>query len=293
MSTPVNMPQSGAVPIPQPGPAPTDPTINALAGQIKTMVDAASTGGVQLIQATVVATALTATPPTVSVNLAGSTVQVDGVTFFDGYTPAVSDNVDVLKQDNAIVIIGHVVDTGTPTATSGGWQTPVLSTGYTTNGNSNGALQYRYVMDNGAPKVQWQGSVAHSGTNTPIISAGNVLAALYRPSNKVSTIAARDPGGGADVVGLDFGTDGSVTLVGGTTAPAGGSGTTGSTGIADTDSVDPPDVTTSENPGPHVHGVLNNHSHPMSASGHTHTTSSSGTVTNPVWVSFNGIEYFL
>lgn len=289
MSTPVNMPQSGAVPTPQPGPAPTDSTINALAGQIKTMVDAASAGAVQLLQATVVATALTATPPTVSVNLAGSTVQVDGVSFFDGYTPAVSDNVDVLKQDNAIVIIGHVVDTGTATATTAGWQTPVLSTGYTTNGNSNGAIQYRYVLDNGAPKVQWQGSVAHSGTNTPIISGGNVLAALYRPGNKVSKITSRDPGGGSNDVGIDFGTDGSVTLTGGTTG--GTSGTTGSTGIADTDSVDPPDVTTSENPGPHVHGVLNNHSHPMSASGHTHTTGT--TVTNPVWVSFNGIEYFL
>lgn len=147
MTTPVNQPTAGEVSIPQPGPSPTDAQVNALASQLKSMVDAASAGSVQLSQATVAATALTATPPTVSVTMSGSTVQIDGVSFMEGYTPAVGDNVDLLKQGNAILVLGHVADVGTGTSTNGGW----AASGIT-------GISYRKVIDNGAFKVQFTGS---------------------------------------------------------------------------------------------------------------------------------------
>lgn len=161
MTTPVNQPPSGQVPTPQPGAAPTDADVNALASQIKAMVDAASAGSVQLSQALVAATALTATPPTVSVTLSGSAVQIDGVSFMEGYTPAVGDNVDVLKQGNAIVVIGHVADTGSATETTAGW----VATSIT-------GISYRKVLDNGQFKVQFMGQGTATGATLFTLPTG-------------------------------------------------------------------------------------------------------------------------
>lgn len=281
---PTTSPTSGPVPTPVPSdPSPAD--ISALAAQLKAMATP-SVPAVSINQATVVDVDLTATPPTASITMSGSSTQVDGVRFISGYTPVIGDTIEVITQNASTVILGHVVDIGTATEATGGWNTPVLSSGFTTVGNSNGPVQYRVITDNGVFKMQWKGSVSHSGSNTPIISGANVLATQYRPAAKVSMISARTATDSL-VVGLDFGTDGSVTLVGPTLAQSGG-GTTSSSGG-------------------HSHTVFDDHTHSHGGAvattsfadsgtddpgGHTHT-GGAPTVAQPTWISFNGIEYFL
>lgn len=201
MSSPIdltNQPSSGPVPQPAPASDPTEAEINALAAQIMAMADNGPSATVA--QATVVATALTATPPTCSINLSGSTVQIDGVRFLSNYTPVVNDTVSVLKQSGSVLIIGHTADTGTSSATTAGW----TDTGIT-------GIQYRKVMDSGAWKVQFIGSGTASSTSLftlptgfrpsgtrllPVVLAGNALCWMQVTTGGVCTLVPQ-PGGGS------------------------------------------------------------------------------------------------
>jgi hypothetical protein len=248
--------------------------------QLVTEIIKASTLGfdpAQIRKGIITAVADTTTPPTVTLNMSGdTTVAVAGVRFMDNYSPRVNDTVLVGKQGTEVWVLGHIASfpvSGGVTST--GWTQASLAAG-SHNGNSNGTVYYRKVLDNGAWKMQWQGGWNVSGTT--VISA---LAAAYRPAIKRSVPAARDADG-QNVVKIDFNTDGSVNIVGGTTGGGSHSHTNSSTGSAG-------------NSHSHSHGGSAN---PTSFSEtHTHSTSSTGSAgsstPSPTWVSFNGIEYFL
>lgn len=290
MSTPIT-PADNAAPVPQQQPSTDTAEIRALAMQLTAMTT--SPPGAVLSQAVVTAVDLAGTPPTATITLSGSTTPVPGVRFLSSYTPVVSDTVQVVKQSNSILILGHTADTGTASATDGGWQTPSLASGFTTNGNSNGPAQYRRVMDNGVWKVQWIGSLGHTGTSTTILSAA--LPANYRPSAKRSILVSRDVQGGSNVAQIDFNTDGTMSLVGATTGP---SGTTGTESANHTHFLGSSDTQLSgylsqggSDLG-HAHGLGTSYTEVYASNTHTHTLSGA-TVVDPTWIGLNHVEYFL
>ena len=206
-------PVPSAIPEPVPAEAPTDPEIRDLATQL-------ATPALTFDPATMLKGIITAvdssggagTTPTVSVQISGDTsVTIDGVRFLGSYSPQVNDNALIVKQGTDLFALGTIAVI--PAPEDPGWTAPALSAGFTTNGNNNGNVEFRKVFDNGAWKMQWRGSVAHTGTNTAITT----VIAGFRPSVRRSITVARDDGGGANVVKVDFNTDGTVTLVGSTT----------------------------------------------------------------------------
>lgn len=232
----------------------------------------------------------TTTPPTVSLNLSGdSETLVTQVRTLNNYTPLVGQTVLIAKQGADIFILGSIASVNpsstTNTTSDNGWIQATLTAG-SHNGNSNGNVKYRRIMDHGSWKMQWQGGWNVSGTT---MVTG--LDPDYRPSARRSLIVARDATGANDAK-LDFNTDGSVLLVGGTTAPSG----TGSTGLNGAFSI-----------GDHGHTYLDiygaagefNYTGATSATGgfsvgnHSHSVTVTNAVTAPTWVSLNGLEYFL
>ncbi len=193
---------------------------------------------------TVTAIADTASPPTLSVQISGdTTTTIVGVRYMDSYTPVVGDTALIIKQGTDLCALGKIALNYTAT----GWTTVTLGAGFTHNGNGGGAVRYRRVWDNGSPKMQWRG-VAGRSSGTTAVSIP--LASGFRPQNLVPLVVARTVVGGSNAVKLDFRTDGTVEVIGGTTAPD--AGTTGGT--------TPNDVT-------HTHGQ---HEHDIAVSAHTH-----------------------
>lgn len=291
------------VPEPLPTSAPTDAEIRELAAVISapqlTFDPLTARKGV------VTAIATTATPPTISITISGDTTVIDGVRFWSSYTPQVGQTVTLGKQGSDIWAMGSIVDL--PAASDGGgWTTATLGSGFSHNGNSGGTVQYRRVMDNGAWKMQWQGVAARS-SGTLLLSAA--LPAEYRPTAKRPLNAGRDPGGGSNATLVEFNTSGTVDIVsaGQTASPSAGGATSGSTGSASTGSTGSTGSTLTQGTGNavsgngadpnHFHFDFAAHSHSISTSGsHTHSISSAShghTVLAPVWISFNGLEYFL
>lgn len=233
-------------------------------------------------KATVTAVSPSSTPPTISIRMSGdTTTTISGVRIEETYSPRVGHTVLVFKQGNEIFAFGHIADLAG--ASAGGWTTPSLAGGWSHNGNSNGNVQYRRVMDNGSWKMQWRGGGNYGGS-TVLASA---LAAEFRPASRRTCVASRDANG-SNVVKVDFETSGAVNIVGGTTSPSGGSGGGGGTGFDGSFSV-----------GSHFHSIptgSSGNAGGFSIGSHNHSTSShshSISVDSPNWVSFNGIEYFL
>jgi hypothetical protein len=192
----------------------------------------------------ITAIADTSAPPTISVQISGdTTTTIDGIRYIDSYAPVVGDTALIIKQGTDLVALGRIAAAFSATA----WTTVTLGAGWTHGGNGNGNVRYRKVWDNGSPKMQWRGAATRS-SGTAAVSTP--LATGYRPLSRVSVLAARSAVGGANDVKLDFDTDGTVNMVGGTTAPTGG--TTGNT--------TPGDST-------HSHGQ---HEHIISESTHSH-----------------------
>jgi hypothetical protein len=228
----------------------------------------------------------TATPPSVDLTISGDdSATISAVRYIDSYSPVVGDTVLIIKQGTDIVVLGQINDSGS--GSENGWQNPTLGSGFSNNGNSNGNPAYRLIVDNGDLKIQWKGSVAKTGTATALCT----MPTGYRPASTRNVLTARDPGGGANDVQLQFNTDGTVVVVGGTTVPAmAGGGTTSSAGG-------------------HSHTVFDDHTHshqgyvPVTSfvdsgtdtqGSHTHTGGTpTATVTFPTWISLNGVEYFL
>ncbi len=233
-----------------------------------------------------------------SLTISGDTqTLVSEVRLLNNYTPLVGQTVLLAKQGSEIFILGSIAATspmGVNNTTDNGWKRAPLTAGGH-GGNGNGDVYYRRILDNGSWKMQWRGGWAVSGTT--MISASPGLDPDYRPSSKRSVMAAREISGGSVAVQFDFQTNGSITLVGGNTAPSGSSsssstdfqapgvfisvGVSGATGGGGVDG--------------HAHGFSGSGSGSGSA-GHSHYVNShshGNSVSSPGWVSLNGVEYFL
>lgn len=236
-------------------------------------------------------------PPTVSIQFRGdTTVTIDNVRIDSSYSPVVGQTVDIRKQGPDIVITGSTAAaSASGPDTSNGWTRATLSNG-SHNGNSNGDIYYRKVLDNGSWKMQWQGGWSVSGTE--MIDAGDALGEEFQPTAHRSVAAARQVVNGTAIV-WDFHTDGRVTLTGSTATgasatvsgditfvSAGGGGFTSVNGAhshLDGSSF----VTTTDGSHDHSFSADASHDHGFLGGGHTHT------VAAPAWASLNGVEYFL
>ncbi|MGW2700839.1 hypothetical protein [Streptomyces sp. NPDC001340] len=99
------------------------------------------------------------------------------------------------------------------------WTTPALASGYTGNGNSNGALQYRVINVLGTVFVQWRGGLNITYNSGAIANSGSPLASalptVARPSSKCSLSAACSAASSSTLsLKVDFNTDGSINIVG-------------------------------------------------------------------------------
>lgn len=103
------------------------------------------------------------------------------------------------------------------------WTQPTLATGYTHDGNTNGNVQYRLVTVEGAPWVEWRGGLGITYSSNALQNSGNFLSAAlgasYRPPSLRSvTVACSASSSSSLSVKVDFKTDGTVQIVGPTTA---------------------------------------------------------------------------
>lgn len=283
-------------------------------------------------------------PPTITVTISGdTTVEIPGVRYYEHYQPQVSDVVHIDKQGTDIVAVGKIAEQVSET----GFTAVPLINGFTNNGNGNGNLMVRRIWDNGQWKVEFQGGINCPGGQTLLC---NALDAKYRPTSATrrTVLCARDAAG-SNVVKVDVGNDGTLSLVGTTTAGV-------TTDLGDTGSTTPNDSAhehtgttnvVTPNDSSHTHGnhehvipastagntdhnhggavITNTHQHPthnhsgttnvetpntsthnhgghehvIFASSHNHgghvhdQGSHNHAATEPVWVSFNQVEYYL
>jgi hypothetical protein len=232
------------------------------------------------------------TPPTVSINISGDTsTLVAQVRTLNNYTPLVNQTVLVAKQGTEIFLLGSIASINPSGVALGqeasnGWQKATLTNG-SHNGNGNGDVFYRRVMDHGSWKMQWRGGWSPAGA-TVMIDTADALDPDYRPASSRSLLVARNQTA-SNVAKLDFLSTGLVNLVGGTTAPTGSA------------SIDSSDHSHGGGTGGALSGYNSQagtdlgHSHSISTSSHNHggTANLSITVAAPTWISLNGIEYFL
>lgn len=291
----------------------------------------------------VISIATGSAPPTLSVQISGdTTTTIDGVRYIDSYVPVVGDTALILKQGTDLVAMGQIAAQFSESA----WTTVPLAAGFTHNGNSNGTVEIRRIWDHGTWKVQMRG-----GANRSAGTLISTLPAAYWPPARRSLSATRTAVGGSNVVKIDVETNGQMLMVGGTTAPNGG--TTGSEsghshgmenndhnhggntsseaehhhGIANNDHNHGGDTGTASShkhsiaTTTHKHGdpadgqpggttFVNAHSHTIANTTHKHGSATAGqpggttgteahahsftpTVDDPVWISFNQIEFFL
>lgn len=237
----------------------------------------------------------TASPPTVSLNLSGDTdTLVTAVRTLNNYTPIVNQTALLAKQGTEIFLLGAIAATtpaGTLTQSDNGWIKATLTAG-SHNGNSNGDVYYRRVMDHGAWKMQWRGAWINSGTK--LVTA---LDPDYRPTSKRSVLCARETATGAVAAQFDFQTSGDVDLVGKNITSLSTSGQQSSSASPQTgDPFNDPLALSGNvynNPGgsgSHDHTI----GHWHTVDGHTHGNGAhTHPVNDPTWISLNGVEYFL
>lgn len=290
MSSPIQPPVDPSAPpvaAPAPGNAGMDEEIRQLARALNVQQQEALSGRKALIDSVSLGDASTA--PTVTVDLAG--ILIPNVRVAASYTPAPGDTVLLLKQANEFFAAFKIQDAGSAVAnsTDGGFIQATLDSGHGHNGNSNGNAMYRRVMEHGAWKIQWKGSIT-LGANDTIISGSNVLPSDFRPSGRRTIVCARDATNSVTVK-VDFNTDGTVAVISPTTAPSGSTGGVsnhthgGSTGFAGDSHF-------------HTHGgavaaasFVETHSHSIPSTDLSHSHSNS--VARPSYIVFNGVEYFL
>ncbi|MEU4154706.1 hypothetical protein [Streptomyces antimycoticus] len=146
----------------------------------------------------------------------------DGITArcMDGYQGAAVGDIAVLTQSSSgnWLAMGRL-STGLDT----GWVKPTLVSGFSHNGNSNGDVQYRVVVVAGTRMMQWRGGIGITYTSNTIPNSGNVLSsplgASLRPPVRRSVTAACSAASSSSLsVKIDFQADGTVQIVGTTTA---------------------------------------------------------------------------
>lgn len=255
------------------------------------------------------------TPPTVTVTLSGSTTTIPGVRYLDSYAPVVGDTVIFLKQTSDVLIIGQIAVNFAESS----FTTVALDNGNTHNGNGEGNFQIRRVWDHGAWRVDLVGGINYAGNNLV-----NALDSKYRPVNATRrTVLCARSANGSNGVKVDFNADGTVVLVGGTTTGASDTHNHGSHDhsipdsshthgshehvIPNTDHFHSGTTTVVSG---HEHGIPNtSHSHSGTTNVETPNTSTHNhggtngstpnddahthTVDDPLWVSFNGLHYYL
>lgn len=288
MSTPQDVPT--VVPQSTPGGA-TDRQIADLAGQINKPALSFDPARPRKGIVTAIDLGDASSAPTATVFLSGDeTVPIAGVRLASDYSPQIGDMVILLQQGVEFFALCSIATVGTITASStgGGWTKAVLQASHAHNGNANGDLMYRRVMEDGCWKMQWKGSIVFGGSNNTVLLAN--LPSEFHPAQKKSAICGREVGSGGGVaVGVDFQTDGGVTIIADNWATSTASSHTHSvSGV--TDFVDPGDSTTFDSA--HSHGVVGGHDHGW-GNGTTSAGSHSHTAGDPGWISFSGVEYFL
>lgn len=224
------------------------------------------------------------TAPTVTVGLSGDTTSpIAGVRIASDYSPQMGDMVILAKSGAEFFALCSIARAGVSvSSTTGGWTKLTLMSGHAHNGNSNGDLMYRRVMQDGSWKMQWKGGFTFGGNS--FVGAVN-LDADYCPASKVSMLCARETASqGGVAVGVDFGTAGGIQLIGRnwTTSDPNNmfTGAGGSFGVGSHTHLEHDGFGTGSGGGFSV----SSHDHSM---GHTHAAS------DPTWVTFNGVEYFL
>lgn len=234
-------------------------------------------------------------PPTVSIQISGdTTTTIDGVRFINNYTPVINDVVDIRKQGPDLIITGQPAYTSGKVVTGGanGWVVATLTNG-SHDGNDQGNVAYRLILDNGSWKMQWRGGWSVSGTY--LIDTDDALASQYRPQSLRSLVVARQTSTGAVACHAEFLADGRVRLAGNTqsTLNASVSGDVYFTSINDFTSVagshshlDGSGFSTTTD-GAHDHSIGASHDHGFSGGSHSHP------VTTPTWISLHGVEYFI
>lgn len=294
-----------------------DSALRSLATTISSTASAPDPNAVTFPKAVVTAVDVTDTPRSVTLTLDGDSTPVAAVVYLDSYSPNVGDTVLCGQQGSALFVLGQL-DAG---QSGNGWNGPAYSGGYSDNGNGGGNVVFRRIIDNGARAVQWQGCVALSSPGSATICS--IADDTYWPSSRRTLVLGRDSNG-SNSVKVDFNTDGTVTIVGETTAntlTGGGnttsqSGTTsgghdhnatvsGSLGVSTSDSfsgsgsdnVTGAGVTVSGSGGGSgsASGSMSGGTDNQTVSiGHNHTVSTPAiSVAAPVWISFNGVHYFL
>jgi hypothetical protein len=222
------------------------------------------------------------TAPTVQVSLGG--VLIPGVRLAASYTPVVGDTVLLLKQGNEFFAAFKIAATGSKSdEDAGGWITASLDSSHAVNGSQT--VMYRRINDHGSWKMQWKGTIDYGSGDTNLLSAA--LATEYRPSVARQCVVARSvTGGGPGVARIDFSTTGTAVFFGLSYSidlgNSGSGGVSNHTHGGSTDFADPPD------------GLANSHAHgiPSSDLSHSHDLGTAD-ITEPPWISLDGVEYFL
>lgn len=222
------------------------------------------------------------TPPTLTVNIGG--ISVPGIAIAANYTPVVGDTVVLAKQGNSYVALFRIAALGSKSSEDeGGWQTASLHASHAVQGSAT--VMYRRINDHGSWKMQWKGAVDYGSGQTTLLASA--LASEYRPSVARQCVVARSVTGGESTGRIDFNADGTVTFWGlsrsndlGNSGYSGGYTHShgGATGVTD-----PAD------------GLANAHSHAIfdsSSADHNHDLGTLD-ISDPPWVSLDGVEYFL
>lgn len=264
-----------------------------------------------IIKGTVTAVALTAAPPSITVQVSGdASVDIPGVRFIDSYSPVVGDTVLLVKQGSQFFVLGQMNST-TATPAENGWVTPSLGSNVTTHGVD--PVRYRVVVRDGDRVVQLRGGVTLTSTPTALWT----MPAGVRPVvDLLPLLIARNTNGNSNVAQLQVNANGTMVLAGATTGVGSVGGTSGNSSITltaasnsfNTGSSSPGTSTNGEHRhwvfttgdfsdynGPHSHTV-NSHSHSVGAHdhgmAHTHPITTAAPA-HPTMLSFNGVEYIL
>lgn len=220
-----------------------------------------------LRKGTVSSIASTSVPPTLGVQISGDTTEIPGIRYIDSYAPEAGDTVLIIKQGTDLVALGEIAGQ----FSESGWSTVSLAAGWTHNGNGNGNVEIRRIWDHGCWKVQMKGA-ANRASGTLVCAD---LGEKYRPTARRSLLVTRTANGGSNSVKVDIETSGSMTMVGGTTAPNGGNTSSEddhSHGMENNEHDHGGDVSSEAE---HRHGIANNdHNHGSptgTTSGHSHS----------------------
>ncbi|MCI3246298.1 hypothetical protein [Streptomyces spinosisporus] len=139
--------------------------------------------------------------------------------------------VNTLKTDDSFVVGINLTVAGSGSITGSlaagnfavvvDWTSPALASGYTGDGNSNGTPQYRVINVLGTQFVQWRGGINATYSGSSPVNGGMPfsanLPASARPASRRSMSCACSAASSTSLsIKIDFNTDGSLQIVGGT-----------------------------------------------------------------------------